>query len=299
APDGRSIAFKLRPGVRWHDGQPFTSADVAFSALEAWKKYHSRGRSTFAFVDAVDTPDPLTAVFRLSRPAPYLLAALMSSVEAQIIPRHIFGGGDIMSNPALNAPIGTGPFRFVRWDRGSQIVLERNPDYWDAPRPYLDRVILRFIPDGSANAAALETGEVHVGLSVPFSDIERLGRQPALVVRRQTLSYAASVNVLGFNLDRPALRDVRVRRAFAHAIDRDFIVRNIWRGLATAVDTPIPPAVPEFFSADVPHYTFDLARAEALLQEAGLPRNARGVRLSLVNEPAPTGPLLPIAQHLR
>ncbi len=80
--------------------------------LEVWKKYHSRGRSTFANVTAVDTPDPLTAIFRLSKPAPYILSA-MSSLESQVVPRHIYAGSDILTNRANAAPVGTGPFRFV------------------------------------------------------------------------------------------------------------------------------------------------------------------------------------------
>ncbi|WP_325345039.1 ABC transporter substrate-binding protein [Xylophilus sp.] len=299
AADGRSITFRLRPGVKWHDGAPFTSADVAFSALEAWKKYHSRGRSTFAPVEAVDTPDALTAVFRLSQPAPYLIAALMSGVEAQVIPRHVFGRGDILANPALNAPIGTGPFRFVRWERGSHIVLERNAGYWDAPRPYLDRVILRFTADPAANAAALEAGEVHIGLLVPFADYARLGRLPGLQVIRQPLNYAASVNVLGFNLDRPVLRDVRVRQAFAHAVDREAIVRSIWHGLATPAESPIAPSLDGFAARDIPRYPLDLARAEALLEQAGLPRKGRGPRLVVTCDAAPTGPLPAVGQLLR
>ena len=297
--DGLAVTFKLRAGVTWHDGQPFTSADVAFSLLEVWKQVHSRGRATFANVVAVDTPDPLTAVLRLTQPAPYLLTALSSPVESQVIPRHIYGKGDLLTNPALNAPIGSGPFRFVKWERGSHIVLERNPTYWDAPRPYLDRLVLRFIPDGAANVAALETGAVHLATQLPLSDIARLSTFPSLQVRSEATSYTTGVGVFGFNLDRPVFRDVRVRRAFAHAIDRDFIVKNIWHGQAVAVDSPIPPAFPDFAVTDLPRYAFDLGRAEALLQEAGLARNAAGIRLSVTTDPAPTGPLLPVALHLR
>ena len=113
ARDGLSLTFHLRPNVRWHDGQPFTSKDVAYSVLEIWKKYHSRGRTTFANVIAVDTPDALTATLQLSKPAPYLLSALMSSVEAQILPQHLYAGREVLSNPLSNAPFGNGAFKFV------------------------------------------------------------------------------------------------------------------------------------------------------------------------------------------
>ncbi len=298
--DQRSLTLRLRAGVRWHDGRPFGSGDVAFSLLEVWKKFHSRGRSTFAAVVAVDTPDPLTAVIRLERPVPFLVSALSSGVESQVIPRHVYGqGGDLLANPALNAPVGNGPFRFVRWERGSQIVLERNPDYWDAPRPWLDRVVLRFVPDPAANVAALETGQLQIANTLPLNEIARLAAQPALLVRRETRSYTTGVNVLGFNLDRPVLRDPRVRRAFAHTLDRDAIVRNVWHGFATPVESPIPPAFDAFASSDVPHHAFDPARAEALFDEAGLRRDAHGIRLVLTNDAAPTGPLPQVAQLWR
>jgi peptide/nickel transport system substrate-binding protein len=213
--DGLSLTFHLRPGVRWHDGQPFTSADVAYSVLEIWKKYHSRGRTTFANVVAVDTPDPLTATLRLSKPAPYLLSALMSSVEAQVLPKHLYAGKDVLSNPLNNAPVGNGPFRFVKWEQGSYVLLERNPDYWDAPRPYVDKVLFRFIADQSGGAAALETGEVHISdnYGVGLSELVRLSRNPQLVVTRYPSTYITGTSAFEFNLDRPQFRDPRVRQA--------------------------------------------------------------------------------------
>jgi peptide/nickel transport system substrate-binding protein len=131
--DGLTCTFKLRPGVRWHDGQPFTSRDVAFS-FERMKAAHPRGRITFGKVAAIDTPDDLTVILRLSQPAPYLITAL-ASAESPMVPRHIFEGVDPMGAPPDRAIIGTGPFRFVRWDRGNIVVLERNPDYWNKASP--------------------------------------------------------------------------------------------------------------------------------------------------------------------
>lgn len=112
SPDGRTIRFTLRPGVTWHDGHPFTSADVAFSVTEIWRKYHARGRSTFANVTSVETPDPLQVVLDLSQPAPFILNALVAT-ESQVLPRHLYEGTDILANPHNIAPIGTGPFRFA------------------------------------------------------------------------------------------------------------------------------------------------------------------------------------------
>jgi len=129
--DGLRLTFELRQGVRWHDGHPFTSADVAFS-IRVLKEIHPRGRATFAALAEVQTPDPHTAIFVLSKPAPFILSAL-AACESPIVPKHLYDGADPATNG--NAPIGTGPFLFKEWVRGSHIVYERNPDYWDAPKP--------------------------------------------------------------------------------------------------------------------------------------------------------------------
>jgi peptide/nickel transport system substrate-binding protein len=301
AEDGLSLTLHLRRGVTWHDGKPFTSRDVAFSAMEVWKKYHSRGRTTFANVVSVDTPDSLTAVLRLSQPAPYLLGALTSSLEAQVIPEHIYAGTDVTTHPANAAPIGTGPFRFVRWEPGDHVLLERNPDYWDAPRPWLDKLLFRFIADPAATSSALENSELHLAddYGVSFPNIARLSRDPNLVVTSHPSTYNTWVAAFEFNLDRPIFKDLRVRQAFAHAFDRDVIVKDIWHGHAEATETPIPPAFPAFHSDAVPRYTFDLAKAEALLEAAGFKRDALGVRLTLTAYPEPTGALGVLAVHLR
>lgn len=293
AADGRSLTLHLRQGVRWHDGKPFTSADVAFSLLEVWKKLHSRGRSTFAPVSAVDTPDAATAILRLDKPAPYLLTAL-DSAESQIMPRHLYVGRDILSNPANLKPIGTGPFRFAEWSRGEYITLERNPDYWDKGRPLLDRIIFRMLGDPNAASAALEAGEIDLTTStqLPFHDIARLSRLPGMHLYRGTSGFTAALAVFEFNLDRPPFQDVRVRQAFAHAIDRQFLRDHIWYGFGTVADSPIPAEMRDFHATNLPDYPFDLTRAAALLDAAGLHPDAHGIRLRITHDPAPTGEML-------
>ncbi len=231
SPDGLVYTFKLRPSVTWHDGKPFTSEDVAYSVLEIWKKFHSRGRATFANVTAVDTPDPLTAIWRLSKPAPYIISAL-ASVESQILPKHLYAGTDILTNPHNVAPVGTGPFRFVEWKRGQYIALARNPNYWDTGKPYLDRVIFRILPDAASLSTALETGEIQLvgGNVIAYSDVARLARLPNIALFHRNGNYTAGVTGFEFNLDKPYFKDVRVRRAFAHAIDRDTLLKNVWYG---------------------------------------------------------------------
>jgi peptide/nickel transport system substrate-binding protein len=289
SPDGLTYIFKLRPGVTWHDGKPFTSADVAYSVLEIWKKYHSRGRATFANVVAVESPDPLTVVWKLSKPAPYIISAL-ASVESQILPKHLYAGTDILTNPRNVAPIGTGPFKFVEWKRGQYIALARNPNYWDRGKPYLDRVIFRILPSAAGMATALETGEVHLvsGVSVAYSDIPRLAKLSNVALFRRNGNYTAGVTGFEFNLDKPYFKDVRVRRAFAHAIDLNALVKTVWFGFGKVATGPIPPSLTQFYTTEgVPSYPHDPARAKALLDEAGFKPNAQGVRLSITHDPAP------------
>lgn len=298
--DGLALTLHLREGVRWHDGKPFTSADVAYSVLEAWKKFNARGRSTFLNVERVDTPSPQVAVLRLARPAPFILQAL-SSAESQVIPRHLYAGSDPLANPRNSAPIGTGPFRFVRWDKGRQLVLERNPDYWDAGKPYLDQIIWRQITDPAALAAALETGAIQLAGELPLTDLKSLAARSHLAVHRRINSANLGITGFEFNLEKPIFQDVRVRQAIAHAVDRDFLVRNVWQGYATAEHGPIPSGFAEFHAADVPKYPFDLKKAEALLEAAGFKRNAQGIRLQFSCDPNATGAgtLLQTAQVLR
>lgn len=148
AEDGLTYTFNLRKGVQWSDGADFTSADVAYS-IGVLKEQHTRGRSTFANVTAIETPDEYTVVLKLSAPAPYMFTALSSS-ESPIIARHIFEGTDVATNPAMSEPIGTGPFLLKEWVRGSHIIYERNPNYWDKSKPGVDQLIFQFARDASA-----------------------------------------------------------------------------------------------------------------------------------------------------
>lgn len=289
SPDGLAITFRLRSGVKWHDGTPFSSADVAYNVLEVWKKVHARGRITFAPVTSVETPDALTAILRLSRPAPVIMNALSPS-ESQLIPRHLYEGTDVRTNPYNLRPIGTGPFRFKNWKKGEYIELERNPDYWEGSKPYLDRVIFRSLPDGASRAAALEVGDLHYlpYSGVPYSDVARLRKNPQLRFESRGYEYSAQIYVIEFNLRRPHISDVRVRRAIAHAINRQSLIDTVWYGLSQREDGIIPRSLKQFYTEDKPTYPYDPAKAEALLDQAGVPRKAGGERFKISFTPSPS-----------
>lgn len=294
--DGLTYRFGLRPDVRWHDGQPFTSKDVAYTLQKAWREHHTRGRTVFAHVVDIDTSAPLEVVWKLSQPAPFLLLTLAAS-EYPVLPRHLFDGQEILTNPHNVKPVGTGPFRFATWERGNQIVLDRNADYWDQPKPALDRIVVRFLPDATATAIALETGTIDLG-AVPRSEVERLKKSPNLDILTEVASFSPSFFHVEFNLDRPYLKDRRVRQAIAHAIDREFIAKDIV-GNATVSTSPIPAQIEAFFEPNLPAYPFDLVRAAQLLDEAGLKPGPDGVRLKLFIDFAGSAATTRVALHMR
>jgi peptide/nickel transport system substrate-binding protein len=290
APDGLTITFHLRRGVTFHDGHPMTSADVKFTIEKVSKVYHSRGRGVFLNLTTIDTPDEATAIFRLSRPAPYIMTSLHAS-ETPILPKHIYEVGDIMTNPANNAPIGTGPFRFKEWKRGSYILLERNDHYFVPGQPHLDQIVFKTIPDSGARAVAFESGELDIGGPWPVSmtDLQRYKDSKTLKVTSEGYASFATMDFLEFNLRVPLFQDVRVRRAIAHCIDRGFIVDNILYGFGKAATGPVSSDIKAFYTPDVPSYPLDTAKAEALLDEAGHKRGADGTRFTMTLDPVPYG----------
>ncbi|MBB5423208.1 peptide/nickel transport system substrate-binding protein [Paraburkholderia atlantica] len=277
--DGLRYTFKLRPNVKWHDGESFTSADIRYSILTQ-KRLRPRGRITLANVERVDTPDLLTVVVVLGKPTPYLIKAL-SSAELPIVPQHRYGDGDPLTSPNLTAPIGTGPFVFDKWVRGSYVSLRKNPNYWRRGAPLLDRVIYRIVPDQASISTALETGEVDAAANVGLADLGRLARLPQLKIDD---SYDASLNnaaFLEFNLDNPILAKPEVRKTIAHAVDRNFIKDNVFYKRSSVVNSPVPAVLASYYDDSTFHYPFDLSAANRLLDEAGYPKQADGQRFAV------------------
>ncbi|TKT74668.1 ABC transporter substrate-binding protein [Aquamicrobium sp. LC103] len=288
--DGLSATFKLREGVTWHDGTPFTSADVAFSALEVWKPLQNLGRLVFENLEAVETPDDHTAIFKFSKPTPFQLIRNALPVVSSVVARHVFEGeADIAASPANNRLVGTGPFKFTEHRPGEYYRLERNEDYWAEGLPKVDEIIFRVLPDRAAAAGALEADEIQLAAfsQVPLTDLERISKVEGIKVYSkgyEGLTYQLAVDV---NHRRKELADRKVRQAIAHAIDKDFVVKTIFLGYAAPSTGIIPKNAPEFYTADVPTYDFDLDKANALLDEAGYAKDANGIRFKLRLLPAP------------
>jgi peptide/nickel transport system substrate-binding protein len=291
-PDGKTVTFKLRTGVTWHDGKPFTSADVAFTAMNMWKKILNYGSTLQLFLTAVDTPDAHTAIFRYERPMPLNLLLRALPDLGYISAKHLYESGEIRQNPTNLAPVGTGPFKFVKYERGQYVMADRNPDYWRPNAPYLDRIVWRVITDRAAAAAQMEAGELHYspfsGLTI--SDMARLSKDKRFVVSTNGNEGNARTNTIEFNFRRKELSDIRVRRAIAHAINVPFFIDNFLGDFAKLGTGPIPSISTDFYpGADTPQYPYDKAKAAALLDEAGYKRAGGGARFSLRLLPAPWG----------
>jgi peptide/nickel transport system substrate-binding protein len=289
AADGRSIAFELRRGVKWHDGRDFTSADVAFSALEVWKKLQNFGRAVFKDLETVETPDAHTAIFRFAKPIPAQLIVNALPALSTVIPKHLYENTDIAANPANAKPVGTGPYRFEEHRRGEFVRLDRNKEYWDKTNPGVDRILYRVMADKGAVAAAHESGDIQLSCfsAVSTADAQRLGKVKGLQVTTkgyEGILYTATVEI---NHRRKELADVRVRRAIRHAIDPKFLLDTVFQGFGEIATGPIPASGTPFYTKDVASYAFDPARAEALLDEAGYRKGADGNRFALKIVPAP------------
>jgi peptide/nickel transport system substrate-binding protein len=282
--DGLSLTLNLVDNAVFHDGVPVTSADVAFSIMTI--KANHPFQTMFGPVEAVDTPDPHTAIIRLSAPHPALLLALTGAL-CPIIPQHVYGDGqDVRDHPANNAPVGSGPFRLAEYRPGEQITLERFDDFFIDGRPYLDGITIRIVRDAASVTLSLESGEADAGIITDASAITRLGATDGLTVTPRGFEGIGPIQWLAFNTRVAPLDDVRVRQAIAYSMDRDFILNALMRGVAASQQGPIIESSP-FFNPDMPSYNLDLDRANALLDEAGYPRDADGNRFTITMDTIP------------
>ena len=278
--DGLSVTVNLVKGATFHDGAPITSEDVAFS-IDTVKANHPF-KSMFAPVTEVETPDANTAIIKLSKPHPALLLA-MSSQLLSIIPKHVYGDGqDSKAHPANSENVvGSGPFKLVEFKRGEHVILERYDDYFMEGLPYLDRIVMRILPDESTRAIALESGELQLsGFESNPRNIVRLKKNDGLRVSSEGYAAIGPVNWLAFNTKGEKTDDAAVRQAIAYAVDREFINKALNLGTAPTALTGIHPGSP-FYDDTVEAYDLDLGKANALLDEAGYAAGADGMRFTL------------------
>ena len=271
---GMDVTWKLRPGVKWHDGHPHTSADVKFTA-DAMIKGDWKPESTDGFdrIASVDTPDSLTAIVHYREAyAPYRLQFLRGT-----LPKHLLNGRDIDKASDYNrSPMGTGPYRVVEWKTGEYVLLERASHYWRGDEyPKIRKILFRFVTNATTRINQLKAGEVHLVALVPWDKVRQIQALPNIRLNRVVGNGYEHVTLNEKHF--PPFADVRVRRALAHAIDRELIVRTILDGQVSTVNGPIQP-LSWAYEPDVATYAFDPARANATLDEAGWKRGPDGKR---------------------
>jgi peptide/nickel transport system substrate-binding protein len=279
--DGLTYTFHLVKNAKWHDGKPFTSADVVFSCNVMLKEVHPRARGVFERCESITAPDDYTVVFKLKETfGPFLLAFETSS--APIAPKHIYDGTDYRKNPANDTPIGTGPFKLKEWNRGSHIHLVAHEGYYLKGQPVLNEIFYKIIPDGASRSVAMESGEAQLSQFAdvePF-DVPRLAALPNLKMTTKGYEFFSPVLWYEFNLRQKPFDDIRFRKAARMLLDPNFIVQKINFGLGKAATGPIASTT-KFYDPNVTTYKTDVAAANKLLDEMGLKPDAKGVRTTV------------------
>jgi peptide/nickel transport system substrate-binding protein len=280
SPDGRTIVFRLRPGVRWSDGLPVTSGDVLWTLHAIMDPRNPvPSREGYDLIDHAWAPNALTVVFHLRRAwAPAATTLFSYGFRPQfVLPAHVLRSP--LQQPLAQAPfnaaptVGDGPFTFVSWTRGDSLEYRANPNYWRG-KPAIGRLDLRIIPDPNTNLVLLKSGQLDWNLIAPS---QQAGLRGAAGVAFRYVPTAVVAGLV-FNTTHAPLDDVRVRRALAMSIDRAAISAKITLG-RYPVTNQLQPQFSWAYDPSVHEPAFDPARADALLDRAGWRRQAGGMRM--------------------
>jgi peptide/nickel transport system substrate-binding protein len=263
--DGLTYTFTLQEGIKFHDGRPLTSADAKYTLdlvlsstfAKSASFFEGSGENKKSYVTRVDAPDAKTLVVALTKPWVGLLPNL---VPIAVIPKDSYGG-------QKDHPLGSGPFKFVRYDNSQQVLdLEAYPEYWQGP-PKLPGIRVRVIADTNALQAELRSGRVDIAplpTNLSPDAVKSLGQDPSLQVLQFT---GSNLNLLTFNTAQAPLNEVRVRQAIAYAIDRESMIRDLLLGQAKIAHSILPEESWAYTPGHI--YTFDPAMSKKLLDEAG------------------------------
>jgi peptide/nickel transport system substrate-binding protein len=260
--DGLTLTFTLRDDVLWHDGQPFSAADVEFTFKAIVNPaVGSPRQADFSLVEEFKAVDNTTFVVTLTDADCSILYDLGS---VSIVPRHILGHDDTRTFPFNVSPIGTGPFVFGGWVTEDHVTLLRNPRHW-AKAPHLDAWTYKVVADEEALLAGLESGQLDV-IPLPLDDLASLEATGHFQIHRYP---ANEYYFIGYNVDHPILGDARVRRALSQAVDRQRLMDRVLGGQGQLLDTGLLPAHWAHPQEQAGYNAFDPLGAEQLLTEAG------------------------------
>lgn len=270
--DSLSITFRLREGVRWHDGKPFTAHDVMYTYRVTVDPATPTAYSgDFKLVRKAEVLDDHT--FRVTYDKPFAPALISWSVA--ILPKHLLEGKDITASPLKRRPVGTGPFVFTEWVPGDRVILTANPDYFEG-RPCIGRFMMKIIPDTATMFLELKNNSIDLMGLTPLQYVKQTG-YPAFEREFNRFKYLASAyTYIGYNLRNSLFKDKRVRQALAHAINKQEIIDGILLGQGIEATGPFKPDM-WAYNGKVKRYEYSPERALALLREAGYERDADGV----------------------
>lgn len=258
--DGLTYTFHLRD-AKFHDGTPVTATDVAFCINRAANLQGGSWVFLFSSIASIDTPDPKTVVFHLKSVwAPF--AADIALFGASVFPKAAY---DAQGDALFNKPIGSGPFIFDSWDKGNQIVVKKNSNYWDPGKPYLDQITFKVVQDSNSRMLQFQGGELDIATSVPYNQIDALRANPAYTYIESTV---ARFDYVAINVTRKPFDDKNLRQAINYAVNKDAIIQNVLFGAAKPANTYLP--LMAFHDDSVPVYTYNLDKAKQLVaQSAG------------------------------
>lgn len=272
SPDNLSITFYLKRGVKWHDGHPFTARDVMYTyKVMVDPKTPTAYSGDYLLVKKAEIIDDFT--FRVTYDRPFAPALISWSIS--ILPSHLLEGKEITKSPLLRNPIGTGPYIFKEWVPGQRIVLMANPNYFDG-RPYIDRHVIRFIPDSASMFMELK----NLGIDMMgLSPIQYLRQTDYEAFKREFRKYqylSFSYVYLGYNLRHPFFKEKKVRQALTHAIDKREIIEGVLLGQGIEAHGPYKPDM-WAYNPNVKKYEYSREKALKLLSEAGFELGEGGI----------------------
>lgn len=268
--------FFIRKGIKWHDGVPFTARDVVFSYNKIMDPNVDAPhlRSYYKDIKKVEALNDYTVRFTYARP--YFLA-LEFCGGMPIVPEHIFKNGDFNTNPAGRAPVGTGPYRFLRWDTGREIVLERNENYW-GKKPHIKRIVFKLISDPTVALQVLKREEIDFTGLTAIQWARQTSSQRFKKNFNKFSYFTPNYSFIGWNMRRPFFSDRRVRTAMTYLVNRKLILEKLLYNLGDVVTNPFYVNSPEY-DHSIETYPYDPERAKKLLDEAGwIDHDGDGIR---------------------
>jgi len=278
--DGLTYTFDLQDNVKWHDGKPFTADDVVFTVDKFLRETHPRAAvSIKRYLASATALTPTRVEFKLKEPfGPFLSLFEVSTLP--MVPKHIYDGTDFKTNPANQTPIGTGPFKFKEWKRGSYIHLVKNETYWKPGLPHLDELYFRVIPDSASRAVAFEKGDVQYlrGGDVDNVDIRRLRGIKDVQYTTAGWEMYGPLAFMMMNQRKAPFDNVKIRQAAMYALDKNVIEKTIFFGLAKTAVGPVASTT-QFFDKGLKAYPLDLAKAKALVKESGVDLSKAPVKI--------------------